>query len=66
MPVIYPTPATTLHCYPLRSRPHDHANNATADLFAHVHQANTVVDRITGQVQEYRHLLQGPDVTILI
>jgi hypothetical protein len=45
----------------LRSRPHNHANNATADLLAHVHQANTVVDPITGQVQEYRHLLQGPD-----
>jgi hypothetical protein len=45
----------------LRSCPHHHANNATADLFAHVHQANTAVDPIAGQVQEYRHLLQGPD-----
>jgi hypothetical protein len=46
----------------LCSRPHHHANNATADVFAHIHQANTVVvPSITGQVQEYRHLLQGPD-----
>jgi hypothetical protein len=61
VPVVYLTPAATPHRYPLRSRLHHHANNATADLFAHVHQANTVVDSITGQVQEYRHLLQGPD-----
>jgi hypothetical protein len=62
VPGVYPTPAATPHCYPLRSRPHHHANNATADLFAHVHQANMVVDPITGQVQEYCHLLQGPGV----
>jgi hypothetical protein len=37
VPVLYPTPAATPHRYPLRSRPHHHANNATADLFAHVH-----------------------------
>jgi hypothetical protein len=60
LPVTSLTPAASTHRYPLRSTQH-HANSATSDLFAHVHQANTVVDPITGQVQEYRHLLQGPD-----
>ncbi len=60
LPVSAPTPAAPTHRYPLRSTQHS-ANSATSDLFAHVHQANTVVNPITGQVQEYRHLLQGPD-----
>jgi hypothetical protein len=60
LPVSSPTPAAPTHRYPLRSTQH-HANSATSDLFAHVHQANTVVNPITGQVQEYRHLLQGPN-----
>jgi hypothetical protein len=60
LPVSAPTPAAATHRYPLRSTQHS-ANSATSDLFAHVHQANTVVNPTTGQVQEYRHLLQGPD-----
>jgi hypothetical protein len=63
VPVAYPTPAAPPHCYPLHlQHSANNTNNATADLFTNVHQANTVVDPITGQVQEYRHLLQGPDV----
>jgi hypothetical protein len=50
VPVVYPTPAATPHRYPLRSRPHHHANNAAVNLFAHVHQANAVINPITGQV----------------
>ena len=55
--VVEPTPPP-LHRYPLRS--HQSANSA---IFPSLHQANGVTDPLTGQVQEYRHLIQGPEKT---
>ena len=51
------------HRYPLRSR--HSANHVVHDyLPSNHHQANGVVDPLTGQVQEYRHLLKGSEKDI--
>jgi hypothetical protein len=49
-------PAPIQHCYPLRSQ--QTANNIA--VFPKAHAANSVTDPITGQVQEFRHLMMGP------
>jgi hypothetical protein len=47
---------STAHRYPLRSQ---HCANAA--IFQPFHLANAVTDPLTGQVQEYRHLIKGPE-----
>ena len=53
--VAEPTPNPS-HRYPLRSQ-----QSANSAIFPPIQQANSVTDPITGQVQEYRHLMQGPE-----
>jgi hypothetical protein len=50
-------PGPILHHYPLRSQ--QTANNIS--VFPKPHAANSVTDPITGQVQEFRHLMMGPN-----
>jgi hypothetical protein len=50
-------PEPILHCYPLQSQ--QTANNIS--VFPKPHAANSVTDPIIGQVQEFRHLMMGPN-----
>jgi hypothetical protein len=50
-------PEPILHCYPLRSQ--QTASNIS--VFSNSHAANSVTNSITGQVQEFRHLMMGPN-----
>jgi hypothetical protein len=50
-------PAPIHHCYPLGSQ--QTANNIA--VFPKAHAANSVTDPITGQVQEFRHLMMVPN-----
>jgi hypothetical protein len=54
------------HRYPLRSQ-HNLINLAQQDipfLLPSPHSAHSVIDEVTGNVQEYRHLVRGPDRSI--
>jgi hypothetical protein len=49
---------TTQHGYPLRSQQQP-TSHSMANIMP-IQSANSVTDPITGQVQEYRHLMKGP------
>jgi hypothetical protein len=51
-------PAPIQHCYPLRSQ-QETANNIA--VFPKAHAASSVTNPITGQAQEFRHLMMGPN-----
>jgi hypothetical protein len=71
-----PTCAPQLHCYPLQSQQQypihsPYSANAVIvpnnpPLFPPTQEANAVTDPITGQVQEYRHLIKGPTKDIWV
>jgi hypothetical protein len=56
------------HCYPTRSQQQLHyVNHVAKQLFAPDNsqdQANSVTNPVTGQVQEYHHLVKGPNKAV--